>query len=204
MTPDQVDAIIDQWKTARPDLDPGPMAVVFRIKRLARLFERATAKNFAAQGLEPAEFSVLSILRRSGPPHRLSAGKLGQALMLASGSTTNRIDRLEAAGLIRRVDDPDDRRGVLVELTALGLRKVEASVERHLEIERELVSALSGPQQEQLVGLLRKLLVALDEPAGSPAAGAEAELAAASDPKRAPRSGSPASPGSRRGRRAGR
>jgi DNA-binding MarR family transcriptional regulator len=202
MTPDQVDAIIEQWSTARPDLDPGPMAVVFRVKRLARLFERATAKNFAAQGLEPAEFSVLSILRRTGPPHRLSAGKLGQALMLASGSTTNRIDRLEASGLIRRVDDPDDRRGVLVELTALGLRKVEAAVEHHLEIERELVSALSGPQQEQLIGLLRKLLVSLDEPAGEPASDVTVGLAAASEPGKRRRAASTKSPG-KGGKRAG-
>lgn len=165
MNQDMVDAIIDQWRSARPDLDAGPMAVVFRVKRLARLFEKETAKNFAAHGLEPSEFSVLATLRRTEPPHRMSAGKLGHALMLASGSTTNRIDRLEAAGLIRRADDPDDRRGVLVELTALGLRRVDAAVEHHLGIERQLVSALTAAQQEQLVGLLRRLLVSLDEPA---------------------------------------
>lgn len=164
---DMVDDILDQWAKARPDLDAGPMAVVFRIKRLARLFERETARNFAAHGLEPAEFSVLATLRRTAPPHRMSAGKLGHALMLASGSTTNRIDRLEASGLIRRVDDPDDRRGVLVELTALGLRRVEAAVEHHLDIERTMISALTAPQQDQLVALLRKLVVALDTPTGS-------------------------------------
>ena len=168
MTEDLVDQILAQWRRARPDLDPSPMGVVFRVKRLARLFERATARSFAAHALEPGEFSALATLRRTGPPHRMSAGRLGHELLLASGSTTNRIDRLEAAGLIRRLDDPDDRRGVLVELTALGLRRVEAAVEQHLTIERELVSALSGPQQEQLVGLLRKLVVALDEPAADP------------------------------------
>src|SRR5262245_49108923 len=162
---DMVDDILDQWRQARPDLDPSPMAVVFRLKRLARLFERATSRNFAAHDLDPADFAVLSTLRRTGPPHRMSAGKLGHALMLASGSTTNRIDRLEASGLIRRADDPDDRRGVLVELTALGLRRVETAVERHLAVERELLGALTEPQQDQLAGLLRRLLIALDEPA---------------------------------------
>lgn len=179
MTKDMVDAIIDQWQLARPDLDAGPMALIFRVKRLARLFEKETAKNFAAQGLEPQEFSVLSTLRRTAPPHRMSAGRLGHALMLASGSTTNRIDRLEAAGLIRRVDDPDDRRGVLVELTALGLRRVDAAVEHHLSVERQLVSSLTAPQQEQLIGLLRKLLLALDEPAPGSASGERAEAATA-------------------------
>jgi DNA-binding MarR family transcriptional regulator len=174
MTEDLVDRILAQWRRARPDLDPSPMGVVFRIKRLARLFERATARSFASHGLEPGEFGALATLRRTGPPHRMSAGRLGHELLLTSGSTTNRIDRLEAAGLIRRLDDPDDRRGVLVELTAVGLRRVEAALERHLAIERELLSALTAPQQEQLVGLLRKLVIALDEPAG----GAEPDPAA--------------------------
>lgn len=186
MTYDMVDTILDQWQKARPDLDAGPMAVVFRIKRLARLFERETARNFAAHGLEPAEFSVLATLRRTDPPHRMSAGKLGHALMLASGSTTNRIDRLEASGLIRRVDDPNDRRGVLVELTALGLRRVEAAVEHHLEIERTMISALTEPQQEQLVGLLRKLVVSLDTPASPGAEAPAPEATLAQEPPRRP------------------
>ena len=170
---DLVDDLVAQWRRARPDLDPSPMAVVFRIKRLARLFERATAGNFAAHGLDPSEFSVLATLRRTAPPHRMSAGQLAHALTLATGSTTNRIDRLEAAGLVRRLDDPDDRRGVLVELTALGLRRVEQAVEHHLAVERELLAPLTETQQAQLVNLLRKLVVAADQPQSQPAAAAE-------------------------------
>jgi DNA-binding MarR family transcriptional regulator len=161
--PDQVDHILTQWRSVRPDVDVSPMGVVFRVKRLARMFERATSKNFAKHGLEPGEFEVLSTLRRAGPPHRISAGDLGRALMITSGSVTNRIDGLEARDLLRRTDDPDDRRGVLVELTAKGLRSVDAVLEHHLATERALVDPLTPTQRTQLTDLLRRLLLALGD-----------------------------------------
>jgi DNA-binding MarR family transcriptional regulator len=160
---DLVDDILAQWQQVRPGVDASPMAVVFRVKRLARTFERATAKNFASLGLEPGEFDLLGTLLRAGPPHRMSAGALGKALMITSGSVTNRVDRLEERDLIRRTDDPDDRRGVQVELTAKGLRAVDGALDRHLAIERELIAALSPAQRTQLADLLRRLLVALGD-----------------------------------------
>lgn len=173
MQHDMVDGLLEQWRTVRPDLDCEPMAVVFRIKRLARLFERATSSSFRAHDLEPIDFSALATLRRLGAPYRMSMGQLGHALLLASGTATNRVDRLEKVGWIRRVDDPDDRRGVLVELTPQGLRKVDAAVEQHLRVEAALIAALGDHQRDQLVTLLRRLVVALDEPIPSAAEPAE-------------------------------
>lgn len=167
MKRDLVDDILAQWQHVRPGVDASPMAVVFRVKRLARTFERATAKNFASLGLEPGEFDLLGTLLRSGPPHRMSAGALGKALMITSGSVTNRVDRLEERDLIRRTDDPDDRRGVQIELTAKGLRAVDGALDRHLAIERELIAALSPAQRTQLADLLRRLLVALGDDVGA-------------------------------------
>jgi DNA-binding MarR family transcriptional regulator len=167
---DRVDQILGQWRQVRPELDVSPMGLVFRIKRLARMFERATAKGFAGHGLEPGEFDLLGTLRRGGPPYRMSAGELGRALMITSGSVTNRVDGLEVRELIRRTDDPDDRRGVLIELLPKGLRLVDAALDQHVETERQLVEALTGAQQTQLADLLRRLLIALGDDAGPRAA----------------------------------
>jgi len=157
---DHVDLILKQWRQQRPDVDASPMGVVGRVKRLAQVFERATRDNFARHGLEPWEFDVLASLRRSGPPHRLSAGHLGRAMMITSGTVTHRLDRLESAKLVRRTDDPQDRRGVLIELTAEGLRRVDSVLEHHLRTEVELIAGLTRPQQAQLADLLRQLLMA--------------------------------------------
>jgi len=83
--------------------------------------------------------------------------------MITSGTVTNRIDGLEARALVRRIDDPDDRRGVHIELTATGLRKVDTVLAHHLATERALLDSLSDAQQTQLAGLLRRVLLALGD-----------------------------------------
>src|SRR4051794_12650815 len=90
--PDGVDRIIEQWRTERPDLDTGPMAIFGRIFRLARNGGDATEQAYAAYGIGRAEFDVLATLRRSGSPFQLSPGALAASMMLSSGGTTARLD----------------------------------------------------------------------------------------------------------------
>jgi DNA-binding MarR family transcriptional regulator len=117
---------------------------------------------------------VLASLRRCGPPYRLSPTELYLGLMRTSGAMTNRLRRLEAAGLVRRVIDPSDGRALLVELTDEGRALVDALAPLHLANERAMIAALSAREQEQLAGLLAKLLAAFegedDRPPGSPRA----------------------------------
>ena len=73
---------------------------------------------------------MLSALRIAGPPHHLSPSRLGRGLMMSSAGVTSRTDRLERRALVRRLPDPHDRRGVIVELTDEGLEAVDAAVRR--------------------------------------------------------------------------
>ncbi len=107
---DAVDAVIDQWRRERPDVDTWPVGVLGRIVRLSRVLEREQKEFFAEHGLEPWEFDVLTTLRRSGKPYELTAGALLKAAMVTSGAITNRIDRMEVKGLVERVRDFGDRR----------------------------------------------------------------------------------------------
>ena len=93
-----------------------------RITRLYLLELASFAEVFARHGLSFGEWEVLAILRRSGPPHRMNPTALYAELVLSSGAMTNRLDRLEAAGLLERRPDPFDRRGTLVSLTKKGMR----------------------------------------------------------------------------------
>src|SRR5919106_29020 len=111
---DGVDAILEQWRRERPDLDPSPISVIGRISRLARELEQRLEPVYREQGLEPRWYGVLPPRRRPGPPYRLRPTEFSSALMLTSSGTTKRLDRLEQAGLITRDPDPDDRRGTLI------------------------------------------------------------------------------------------
>jgi DNA-binding MarR family transcriptional regulator len=158
MEQDHVDSIIAQWRRERPDLDPSPMGVIGRISRAERTLGRSLEAVFTQFGLNRGEFDVLATLRRSGPPFRLTPTGLFTDLMLSSGAMTNRLDRLEQAGLIVRTPDPADRRGILVGLTDHGRALVDAAVAAHLENEHRLLAALTLAEREQLAHLLRKLL----------------------------------------------
>ncbi|GAA3126585.1 MarR family transcriptional regulator TamR [Planomonospora alba] len=159
---DEVDHLVASWRKERPDLDVEPLQVLSRVSRLARHLDRARRAAFAEHGLEPWEFDVLTALRRAGEPYELSPGALLRATLVTSGTMTNRIDRLAAAGLVTRRPDPEDRRGVLVSLTEAGRKRVDDAFTDLLRRERELLSGLGQREQQALAGLLRTLLIPFD------------------------------------------
>jgi DNA-binding MarR family transcriptional regulator len=159
---DGVARILAQWARERPDLDATPMGVIGRISRLARIFEHEIQDVFATFGLHRGEFDVLATLRRAGAPYRLNPTELSTTLMISSGGMTNRLNRLEQAGLITRQPDPTDRRGSLVGLTDEGQRLVDAAVTAHVANEHRLLHALSPADRETLASLLRNLLLGFE------------------------------------------
>jgi DNA-binding MarR family transcriptional regulator len=159
---DAVDRILGQWAEERPDLDASPMGVFGRLSRAERLLDRALVEVSSRFGINRGEFDVLATLRRAGEPYSLTPTELFRSMMLSSAAMTNRIDRLEERGLVRRSPDPDDRRGVRISLTEEGLALIEEAVGAHVGAEEELLRSLSGREREQLAGLLRKLLFSME------------------------------------------
>jgi DNA-binding MarR family transcriptional regulator len=159
---DEVDGLVRQWRSQRPDLDVEPLQVLSRISRLAKHLDIARRGAFTEHGLESWEFDVLSALRRSGPPFQLTPGELLRATLVSSGTMTNRIDRLAEANLVRREPDPRDRRGVLVTLTERGRTAVDAAFTDLLDREQTLLAGLPADQRRTLAAMLRTLLVPFD------------------------------------------
>src|SRR5512144_2192896 len=144
---DEVDRLVEAWQRERPDLDVAPMQVLSRVSRLSHHLDRARRESFHEHGLEPWEFDVLAALRRAGTPYELSPGRLLKETLVTSGTMTNRVDRLVARGLVERLPDPHDRRGVLVRLTGSGRAKVDGALSALLDRERELLGGLDAAAQ---------------------------------------------------------
>lgn len=159
---DAVGKILEQWNRERPDLDVGPMGLLGRLARLRNHLTRETDAEFARHGLSSSSFDVLATLRRSGAPYRLSPSELMETMMITSGTMTNRIDQLEKAGMVERLDNPDDRRGVIIALTDKGFDTVDKAVTGHVANQHRLVSALSDDEANQLNALLGKFLAAYE------------------------------------------
>ena len=164
MANDATDRLLTGWDQARPDLEVGVLQVTARLSRLGAHLARRQEDVFGRFDLNRGEVGALSALRIAGPPHRLSPTRLAKGLMLSSAGITSRIDRLERRGYVRRLDDPNDRRGVLIELTDEGLEVVDAAVAANTTSERTLLDRLDSAEIASLEGILRKLLSGLELP----------------------------------------
>jgi len=189
---DHVDHLIEQWRQERPDLDVSPMAVIARISRLCRILERRIEDAYAEYGLNQAQFGVLAALRRAGPPYCLSPTALYNSQLISSGAMTNRMERLAAAGYVRRVRDKDDGRSMLVVLTPKGKRLIDKVLTLHYENEHRLLASLSERERDSLARILRRMLIEFEDnvpPASArPAGGGRNGLSERSS--RRPRAGS--------------
>ncbi len=160
---DQIEKIIEQWKTERPELDTEPMAVIGRLQRIARHLSLGMAKTFEKFGLNGASFDVLATLRRSGVPYAMTPTDLMQSMMITSGTMTNRIDQLEKRQLVERLSNPQDGRGFLIKLTNTGFKLIDNVVGQHIETQSSLTAGLNGTQKKQLNQLLSAFLASLEK-----------------------------------------
>ena len=164
MANDITDRLLENWDEARPEFKVGALQVTARLSRIGSHLARRQEEVFSQFGLNRGEVGALSSLRIAGPPHRLSPTRLGRGLMLSSAGITSRIDRLERRGLVRRLADPDDRRGVIIELTDQGLEVVDAAVAANSVSDRQLLERFDAQELAQLEVLLRKLMAGLELP----------------------------------------
>jgi DNA-binding MarR family transcriptional regulator len=160
---DQVDRILDQWHRERPDLDVTSMGLFGRLNRVAIHLSVRIDRVFAARGLNAASFDVLATLRRSGPPYALSPSALIDWTMVTSGTMTNRIDRLERAGLVSRSPDPSDGRASVVALTDEGFTLIDALIGEHVANQHRLMEGLDKGESAELDRLLAKWLACFEE-----------------------------------------
>ena len=158
---DRLDELAAQWKTERPDLDSSAMALVGRLLVVSELIGRGIDQMAAEHGLDRGQGDVLLTLRRSGDPYRLSPSQLVKSLLVTSGTMTNRLDQLEKRGLVVRVPNPDDRRGMNVQLTDEGFHLVESLIGEHVANEERMLAPLTRRERNELAALTRKLFAHL-------------------------------------------
>jgi len=163
---DWTDALLDDFAALQPRQDMEPYQVTARLSRIALHVARVQEESFGRYGLNRGEVGVLAALRFAGPKQQLSPTRLFKGLMLSSAGITSRLDRLEQRGYVKRSRHPDDRRGVLVELTDSGRHVLEMAVNADTARERELMAGLNAAERKALAALLKKLLSSL-EPNGA-------------------------------------
>lgn len=125
--------------------------VVFR--RAERKLASLEGEVMKAHGLTPAQFGVLDLLYAKGP---MSVGQLTEKTLSTSGCMTVVIKNMTRDGLVRRVEDPRDKRRALISLTDAGRMKIAAVLPEHIAYIGELFEVLTAEEQRTLIRILKK------------------------------------------------
>lgn len=140
--------------------DPTYIGIISRIFRIYAHLDRHASEIFERHGITRGEADVLATLYRLG--EALAPTALAEALLCSPGAMTNRLNNLERARLIRRVGVPTDKRSYTISLTPEGKRLIVAALQDRKAAHSELIPGLSHKEREQLIPLLRKLLLAME------------------------------------------
>jgi DNA-binding MarR family transcriptional regulator len=154
--------VVEAWHRERPDLDPSPLDVFSRVTRLAKYLDQMRGNVFERHGLQTWEFDVLAELRRSGAPYELTPGQMAAQMLISSGTMTNRLHRLEAAGLVTRRDNPQDRRVSRARLTRAGRERIDAAIDDLVSLERDLLEGVPEASRRAVAATLATLLQPLE------------------------------------------
>jgi DNA-binding MarR family transcriptional regulator len=157
---DALDEIVDDVREHFPDLEVTGLPITGRILRLCRFLETRREEQLAQFGLTLGDFDMLATMRRRAADEPVNIRELQRSLMLSSGGTTKRLDRLEAAGLIERLPDPTDRRGVLIGLSPAGRAVIDEAVPAITRFETTMVKSAIDSAEARLAveeGLRRML-----------------------------------------------
>ena len=170
---DRAAEIARAWEREKPGLPVGSIGILTRIWQAAKLLTDERRRTLARVHLDAATLDLLSALRRSGPPYRLSTRELSARSLITAGAVTQRVARAQQAGLVRRIPAGPGSRTVYVELTEPGHHTVETAVTELLAYEQGLVDVLDPGQQDELARLLATLLRRLTERAAGPGGAAQ-------------------------------
>lgn len=127
--------------------------VAYDLIHAAHLIEERLEQVLAEVGLSGAKFAALSSLVKEEAP--VSLRDLASKLSCVRSNVTQLVDRLEAEGFVRRVEDPEDRRGVRAEITRLGRQRQKAGLEVVTRVHAELNKKLAAIDVSQLSDVLR-------------------------------------------------
>jgi len=153
----EMEKIIAQWQRERPDIDPIVMAVCGEVWRAGERLRQGVLVNLTKYGLDFAGFDVILTLRRQGHGQSLSPSVLAKEMMLSTSAMTNRLDRLEKGGLIKRTRDVNDRRGLKIILTDDGYKLADDMIKSHVQTEENMLQALSDQERNDLRKILIKI-----------------------------------------------
>jgi DNA-binding MarR family transcriptional regulator len=158
MPRDRVEAIQAAWRRERADIDVSSIGVLTPALLIGRHLSRARERALRELGTDTPTLDVLATLRRAGAPYRLRTSEIESATSVTAGAVSQRLDRLEARGFVRRRRDDGDKRVIHVSLTKKGRNLIDNVVAGLMAREERLLDPFDERDRQTLERLLTRWL----------------------------------------------
>ncbi len=143
--------------------ETGPLGLFTCLARTGLFLEALQRECLSPHALSFAEYSVLRVLQGEPPPGRVAPSRLAEQVLRTTGAMTKIVDRLEKASLVERFPDPDDRRGVLVGLTARGDRLGTTAAAAYQQGRERILALLAAREAAGIATALERLLEVFED-----------------------------------------
>ncbi|MDM5153957.1 MarR family transcriptional regulator [Bacillus sp. DX1.1] len=130
------------------------LKVFIALSRANRSVMDITNKSIQHNGLNPTEFAVLELLYHKG---NQPLQQIGERILIASGSITYVVDKLEKKGLVKRNPSPNDRRVIYAQLTERGEALIASIFPNHEKVIHDSFEMLTIEEKNELLSLLKKV-----------------------------------------------
>ena len=124
------------------------------LTRASKVILEEAHKPIDKYALNPTEFAVLELLFHKG---RLPIQKIGQKILLRSGSMTYVVDKLEERGFLERVSCEKDKRVTYMSITSMGIELIDSIFPEHAKNIESIMSVLTPKEQDLMIELVKKL-----------------------------------------------
>lgn len=151
-----------KWQAEAPHIDHDVLALMMYFVQVGRYIQQSSEEAAATVGLRFSDVTLLGALRRLGPPYESTPTRLSQTFWVTLPGMIKRLARLEAMGLLHRLPDPDDGRGVLLRLTETGLATLREMLANRQPPEYYALLDLPAASRAALSATLRQLLDHID------------------------------------------
>ena len=155
----ETNAVFKKYLEGFPGSDSGLVEAILAFRQAAMQFYVGQESVFAKHSLTVGRFNLLLLLKSRGD-HKLSPSELAHLSLVSRGTVTQFVDTLERDGLVRRRDDPRDRRSMLIELTAKGETILRKVMPDYLEYASVTIKGLTATERKTLLKLYQKINLA--------------------------------------------
>ncbi len=130
------------------------------LKKLYKTLNDSLAKDLKRLGISVTDYAILSVLESTGA---IPMQKLGELVLITSGTITYATDRILKVGLVKKIQDEFDKRKFLIELTETGYETLKNINSEHLPYLGKVLGSFSGDELDEITGTIKKLGISVQE-----------------------------------------